>query len=158
MATTGIYWKDSAANYIRLEYTDDLVSSPLDWNEVVEVKGISANPEAADQIPFTHYGSKRKERRTGLPNDGTYAVTCNYGPTQATHTAIIGLKESGEERYWKITYPLADTGNSNRAQEFFGATVELASIAPPGAEDAAPVDFTFTLLLSGSAYTYTAES
>lgn len=158
MATEGIYWFDESGFGIRLEYSDSLTSSPLVYTRVAEVKSITANPSPSDEIPFTHYASTIKERRLGLSNPGSWDVVCNFGPKNATHTAIIALGISKAERFWRLTYPKAVTASTTRAFEFFTARVSVASIAPPGAEDTNPVDFQFTLLGTGATYTFTPEA
>jgi hypothetical protein len=158
MSTAGIYWYDPDGNKITLEYSADMTDSPLSWTTVSEVKAISSNPEAADEIPFTHYGSTQKERRLGLANPGSYEVTCNFAPKDATQATVIALGLSSEERFWRIRYPKAVSGSTIRAGEFFSARVSVSSRNIPGAEDSNPVDLQFTLLLTGATFVFTPES
>jgi tail tube protein len=157
MATEGIYWFDDALNKITLEYSANTTSSPLDWTTAAELKGLSRNAAASDQIPFTHYGSTRKEFKLGLANDGTWDATFNFAPKNTTHAAIIALGESKAVRYWRITYPKAVSASTVRAQEIFTASVQTYGISPPGAEDTNPVDLNITLLGAGS-YQFVPES
>ena len=157
MASKGINWFNSDGNNITLEYTTNLTGSPLEYTFVAELKALGRNPEASPEIDFTHYDSTEQEVRLGLARRGSYDATCNFAPKAASQAAIIALDLSKEERYWRVRYPKADVASSNRATEFFRASVQSAAIAPPSATDTNPADFNFTLRVAGN-YQFTPES
>lgn len=157
MATQGIYWFDGSGNQIQFEYSTSAVGSPLDFLALAEVKSITRNAAASDEIPFTHYGSTRKELRVGLPNDGTWDVTCNFIPRNSGHGTIIGLGESKELRFFRIRYPLSLSTNSVRCTETFSGVIDTYGISPPPADGTTPVDLTFTIKGAGF-YLFVPES
>ena len=156
-ATQGIYWFDSDGNNIELEYSADLTDSPLTFTAVTDLKALNRNPEASPEIDFTHYASTEQELKLGLKRTGSFDAVCNFAPKAASHGAIIALDASKAERWWRIKYPKAVSASTQRATELFRGYVQTAAIAPPGAQDTNPVDFNFTLRVSGD-YSFTAES
>lgn len=157
MATDGIYWFDDSGNAIEFEYSTSSTGSPLVFVALAEVKAISRNAAASDEIDFTHYGSTRKELRLGLPNDGTWEITCNFLPLDSGHSDIIGLGESKDLRFYRIRYPKSDTTSSNRCTETFSGVIETYGINPPAADGTTPVDLVFTVKGAGY-YLFTPES
>ena len=156
--TAGIYWFDSAGNKLKIEYSTEVPPAVgATWTTVSECKRVARNPEASDQIPFTNYESTEKEFRTGLASRGSWDFGANFVPESASQAAIIALDSSKGERWWRITYPKADTTSTIAAMEMFKGTVETASIAPPDAEATTPVDFNWTVR-AGGGYTFTPES
>lgn len=155
--TAGIYWFDSDGDHIEIAFSNALTGSPLVYTDVPEVKAAAANPEASPEIDFTNYDSTEQELRVGLARRGSYDVTCNFVPASAVQETIIGFNASKAERIWRIKYPKATTSNTVRAEERFRGYVQTASIAPPGAQDTNPADFTFTLRVSGD-YVYVKEA
>jgi hypothetical protein len=159
MATTqGITWRDADNNYIKLEYSTDLDSSPLVYTEVTDLKALTRNPEASPEGDFTHYASTGQELKLGLPRHGSYDGVCNYAPKSTTQAKkILDLSASKEELWWRVTYPKVTSSSTQRATEKFRGYVSTAAIAPPAATTADPVDFNFTLRVAGD-YSLTAES
>ena len=157
MATQGIYWRQDVGDAIEFEYSTDATGSPLVFTALAEVKGIARNAAASDEIPFTHYGSTRKELRVGLPNDGTWDITCNFVPRNSSHKAIIDLGESKELRFWRIRYPLSLSTNGQHCTETFSGVIDTYGISPPPADGTTPVDLNFTIKGAGY-YLFTEEA
>ena len=155
--TAGIYWFDSEGNHVEVAFSDAITGSPLVFTTVPEAKAAARNPEASPEIDFTNYDSVEQELRVGLPRRGTYDVTCNFVPASAVLETIMEFQDTKEERIWRIRYPKATISNAKRAEERFRGFVQVASIAPPGAQDTNPADFNFTLRVSG-AYVYEKEA
>lgn len=157
-ATEGILWYDTpGSSYIKLEYSANLTDSPLTYTEVSDLKAMSRNPEASPEANFTHYSSTEEELKLGLPRHGSFDAVCNFAPKSTSQAAVIGLNASKAERWWRITYPKAVAASTQKATEKFRAYVQSAAIAPPGAQDSAPVDLNFTLRVAGD-YSFTPES
>jgi len=155
--TAGIYWFDADQNHIEIAFSDALTGSPLVFTDIPEAKAAARSSEASPEIDFTNYDSTEQELKLGLARRGSFDVTANFVPMSAVQETVLTLAETKEERIWRIKYPKSVLTNATRAEERFRGYVQTATINPPGATDQNPVDFAFTLRVSGG-YVYVKEA
>ena len=106
---------------------------------------------------FTSYESNEEDIRTGVARRGSRDFTAIFRPQDAVHTQLLALWQSGAQRWWRVTYPLANTSNTTRSNEVFTGAVQVASISPPEATAQEPTLLNFTVRVSGN-FTYTEEA
>lgn len=156
--TKGTRFFDGSGNRTTFEYSTEVPPTVAStWNEVPEVMGIAPSTEAAPESSFTSYSSDGYETKTGFARHGSWAITGIRDHTNTIQAAIRALAASGEERWWRVTYPLSVSTNTTHSTEMFIGTVSQTSPTFPDADGADPIGFTFEVN-QGAAATYVSEA
>ena len=125
------------------------------WTAIPEVKEFDPGEATVEEAEFTHLESpgKAKEYKATFIEKGTMTVTCNFldpvldAAGAAIQDAIIadhGVND--EDYYWKIEWREDD--DTVRKTVIFPGYV--ASAKPPGTNITDPVDFVFSVRVTGA--------
>ena len=126
------------------------------WTAIPEVKSFDPAEVVVDEAEFTHLESpdKTKEFKPTFKDGGTMAVVCNFlDPTLDAAGAVIQdgiISDNGvsdNDFYWKIEWREED-GTVRKTVIFPGY---ITGAKPPNTTIADPVDFTFSVRVSGAA-------
>jgi len=126
------------------------------WTAIPEVKSFDPAEATVDEAEFTHLESpnKVKEFKATFKDNGTMSVTCNFldpvadaagAAIQAAIIADHGVNNLSY--YWKIEW--RDDAATVRKTVTFPGYVSTAK--PPNTTIADPVDFLFSIRVSGAA-------
>lgn len=116
--------------------------SPATYDEMAEVFEVTPPNQQVDQVEATHNQSPNRTREfiSGLTSPGECSFQMNFIPGSTSDVILTALKDSGDYRMTKITFPNTVTW------EFLSAVT--------GYEPAAPTDdrmtVTVTLTVSGA--------
>jgi hypothetical protein len=126
------------------------------WTAIPEVKSFDPAEVVVDEAEFTHLESpdKTKEFKATFKDGGTMAVVCNFldpvldASGSAVQDAIIadnGVQDA--DYYWKIEW--RDDADTVRKTVIFPGYITGAK--PPNTTIADPVDFNFSVRVTGAA-------
>lgn len=126
------------------------------WTAIPEVKSFDPAEATVEEAEFTHLESpdKVREFKATFKDNGTMQVTCNFlDPVldAAGHTVQMGIINdhgvNDSDYYWKIEWREDD--GTVRKTVIFPAYVATAK--PPNTTTTDPVDFIFSLRVTGAA-------
>ena len=123
-------------------------ASPDTFSTIAEVKDINDSDDS-EQVEVTNHSSpsSRREYIGGLIDGGEVTFTCNYIPTNATHSLAAGLRSLvGQSRTFRLEEAGATSG------EEFNAVIVSVSRALPVDN---VMEMQVTLKKSGVVQTYT---
>lgn len=75
------------------------------WNTVGEVIGFSGPGGSAKVIDVSTTASTRKEKRPGLPDEGSFSLDLNFNPDDTGQQRMYALRNSQAEGAFRVTYP-----------------------------------------------------
>lgn len=116
---------DAIIGYLA-EYAIHDGEDPGVFTDVGEVIDINTGEESADRVETTHMQSPNRTREytTGLIDPGEGSVMLNWIPGNATDLFLRGLRNSGEQRLHRVTYPNGVT------ETFTGAILSMSKVIP----------------------------
>lgn len=152
---------DSPANRTTIEFSDEVPpTAPSTWNKVIEVRSLQLNGQEAARIDLTHLESTTVETGRALAELGGMSATANWVPTATsgganeTHAELFDLWISGQQRWFRWTFPKVDPGSTSGAVIQFAGEVSVANPSIGGHTE--PFEFSLSFTIRGD-FTFTPE-
>lgn len=89
--------------------TDAATMTPATWTEIGEITDFSGPDGSASEIDVTHLQSTAKEFLMGLKDEGSYALSINWVPTDTGQEACRTARDSRAKKDFKVTYSDSST-------------------------------------------------
>lgn len=98
------------------------VSGPTAATVLAKIVSVSGLGGARDQIDVTHLMSEEREFEAGFANPGQVTLEIIFDPAEASHEALLDLKDSGAKVPWMIASSDATTAPTVVASAFSALT------------------------------------
>ena len=98
------------------------VSGPTAATVLAKIVSVDGLGGPRDQIDVTHLMSEEREFEAGFANPGQVTLEIIFDPAEASHEALLGLKDSGDKVPWMIASSDATTAPTVVASAFSALT------------------------------------
>lgn len=161
----GLIFRDSVAptpGRTKFEYSTEVPPVvAVTWNKIAEVRSISLNGAEAARIDLTHLDSATIETARALAELGGASLEANWIPTKASgganesHAEMFDLWLSGQQRWFRWTFPQVDPNSAAGAFMTWAGEVSLANPSIGGHTE--PFVYALNFTIRGS-FSFTAET